>query len=976
MRTVSVQNIGFNFKLSNNTDHLSQIHNEVINRVSSGIQFIGEIDDGPKKHENLKKLIWDRIDRESNTKKVCRQIWTAVPGAAAAFLVLSAIYEYSHGEYWNYALQSVGIPSTFSYQRYWGHNFLLFLDIFGLDPFEKTRLRYVGPILGHAMIPNDCLPEFFDQLLEPAVRSPAWSGRTSKELIPEWLNRQKSFPGVDRPVWDFLKNGGEIAQALVADILSMIKKASYTDLKNGESRLTVPKRILQFYEYRLDKLSHSASLRSPYLKLDPLSGLQVVFPDQRLSSDKVGLICSWDISSAGKRLPGPHDYARLRREEAIFSATELPLPPENPYEIELYIGEESIKRWSLEGLSSQKPFMIFSGRDLKKMNNFEKINIDNLWVLLPSSDGVIVYDVDGVEKNDVEKERYYLIGDWAGYKALHLDLTSSASIEIIGETNNESLRISHPDCEAFFTGGDIILPAENSPDKIPLYGNLPPQLMLRTKHVDKQNLLNQFTIRISGTGPEGNLDYRQDADLDIVSEEKNGLIAIDIRELVQSKLCSGDLTVALWHSGRRLTDHRFRWVPHLSWVWKNNAREVLISYPSKARISDDHAQYRMQPDEHGDNSCLICLPEDHHEVELDVVWETNGCNSFEIPIRLSGPRWTFLRDRSASPVWQVRPIELRPLDLLEEHTPLLMLECRDVAWKKLTLRAQWCADRPEAPSVKLKVERLKTEDRWLVSLGETADTVRNYQNTNSSVVVEGFDTHDWGTPYFQINVLQLQAPMSFRWTFLEDEKTAFDWNDVCIEISIQSLLEASAPLLIFDQLGGVQDDFLKTVFWTTYAQGGLHFPVNFEPGDCEGRWHIHLAPIINRIEQYPEHDSEVRICIQDYEEEISILKINANYTSILNYYDCVKWAGENRLHALSLDLLCSLSYKHWSSKELLAIDLNVYPDIINKLVQIIRIECPQITIIERINAYKLNKKSYRDMYRLLEKWDEQRRWKD
>ncbi|MFO7821015.1 MAG: hypothetical protein R6V56_03000, partial [Lentisphaeria bacterium] len=334
----------------------------------------------------------------------------------------------------------------------------------------------------------------------------------------------------------------------------------------------------------------------------------------------------------------------------------MPLPPEAPYEIELYIGEKNIKRWSLEGLSPQKPFMIFSGRDLKKLNNSEVINIDNIWVLLPSSDRVVVYDANGVEKDDVEEQCFSLTGDWVGYNTLNLDLSSAASIEIIGETKKELLRISHPECEVFFTGGDLILPAENSPDQVPLYGNSPPQLMLSAEHVDTHHLLDQLTIRISGIGPGGSLAYEPDSDLDSAFEEKNGLIAIDIRKLLQSKLCPGDISVTLWHSGRRLTDHRFRWAPHLSWVWRENGREVLISYPSNARISTGGIEYRMQPIKKGNNCCLISLPDDSHEVEFDVVWETNGSNSFIVPIRLSGPRWSFLRDRSASPAWRIQPV--------------------------------------------------------------------------------------------------------------------------------------------------------------------------------------------------------------------------------------------------------------------------------------------------------------------------------
>ena len=65
---------------------------------------------------------------------------------------------------------------------------------------RHVRGVYVGPIAMHAMIPNDCLPDFFGELLEPAIRSEALMGLEAAELIGEWLGHSAALHMVEQPV--------------------------------------------------------------------------------------------------------------------------------------------------------------------------------------------------------------------------------------------------------------------------------------------------------------------------------------------------------------------------------------------------------------------------------------------------------------------------------------------------------------------------------------------------------------------------------------------------------------------------------------------------------------------------------------------------------------------------------------------------------------------------------------------------------
>ena len=194
--------------LSERTERLAMVHNDLLCRINNGLRFIGEVDNGIERFEELREEIrlWAEV---YGHKTATSMIWAEYPGAGASFLVLAGIYEYAQGEYWDFALRPIDIPCTPPYQRYWGKHFRWFLLVNGLNPFEESGLRYVGPILGHTTIPNDCLPEFFGQLLEPAVRSPAWTGLSPQDLIATWLSHPARFMGVDKPVWQFLASRGE-----------------------------------------------------------------------------------------------------------------------------------------------------------------------------------------------------------------------------------------------------------------------------------------------------------------------------------------------------------------------------------------------------------------------------------------------------------------------------------------------------------------------------------------------------------------------------------------------------------------------------------------------------------------------------------------------------------------------------------------------------------------------------------------------
>ena len=122
------------------------------------------------------------------------------------------------------------------------------------------------------MIPNDCLPEFFGQLLEPAVRSPAWTGLSAQDLIAAWLSHPARFIGVDKPVWQFLRHGGRVAEEFVSEAVRMVRERYETGLIPQSREFTLPPRIVQQYKFWLEQQRRATITPQTFSQIGPLFG--------------------------------------------------------------------------------------------------------------------------------------------------------------------------------------------------------------------------------------------------------------------------------------------------------------------------------------------------------------------------------------------------------------------------------------------------------------------------------------------------------------------------------------------------------------------------------------------------------------------------------------------------------------------------------------------------------------------------------
>jgi hypothetical protein len=136
------------------------------------------------------------------------------------------------------------------------------------------------------------------------------------------------------------------------------------------------------------------------------------------------------------------------------------------------------------------------------------------------------------------------------------------------------------------------------------------------------------------------------------------------------------------------------------------------------------------------------------------------------------------------------------------------------------------------------------------------------------------------------------------------------------------------------------------------------------------------------LEESSMRDSEV--CLEakvaDIQEgnkaEMALIRIHQRPVRLPTYKDCKSWAAGNSLRILALDLLCDLHYKYWFSVDLLAIDWKTSPELVRRALLTVRIECPDVTVFEGQNTFRMNKETYQGMYPVLNEWNQQRMWKE
>ena len=133
----------------------------------------------------------------------------------------------------------------------------------------------------------------------------------------------------------------------------------------------------------------------------------------------------------------------------------------------------------------------------------------------------------------METQHCNLGDEWIGYKAIEVNLSDASIIEVVCGNFREVINVENPEGKFFSASGNLLQKAENSPDNIALFGNMPPKLFLRSKPIGEFAFLDNVRIRISGNGINGH-QTRMASSVDLVSASQIevGQIVIDLGQLI------------------------------------------------------------------------------------------------------------------------------------------------------------------------------------------------------------------------------------------------------------------------------------------------------------------------------------------------------------------------------------------------------------------------------------------------------------
>ncbi len=150
----------------NNCSSLVECEKALVEPVGK-VGFIGQIELTKEEVLKLSALIKERLKK--NLPQGIRYLTDTTPATLACYLVGHGIYFYNEGDYWTTLADRVGL-NDLNWQARVGRKFVEFLKQQRKPVLESPEAhKYVANILLHGGVPQSCLYEYFDQLVQPAV---------------------------------------------------------------------------------------------------------------------------------------------------------------------------------------------------------------------------------------------------------------------------------------------------------------------------------------------------------------------------------------------------------------------------------------------------------------------------------------------------------------------------------------------------------------------------------------------------------------------------------------------------------------------------------------------------------------------------------------------------------------------------------------------------------------------------------------
>ncbi|MCC7362109.1 MAG: hypothetical protein IT317_21675 [Anaerolineales bacterium] len=500
--------------------------------TSAQLRLLGEISLTADDCRQLGRTIGGLHTRRSKANAL-HELRRRYPCSFITFLVAQGVYGYKAGDYWDGVIATTGVNLSAVDCREWGFAFEEILEELGLPQFPGMGgSRYVSVILAHGGIPDYSLNDFFSNLLHPAVVRPQYADLAREELITELLQRS-SADFADKPVRRFLEYGGQVAVNFLERCREMAQEFLETNIVPEASALGLPQRVVEAYrvwisEQDEDKIERhiyrgdDLRLRKPEIVVDPWGqGVSLRLPSQLVPATLSQSSFAWRLKTAtAEQATIPVKVRRMGYD--LRTVEPQPFRLQRPaawFQLEFLVDQKTKRTWRIDGLSPERPLLIFDSARATLVNWMHDIPAERAWLLFPADHSA---SCEG-ESQFVDLPAGY--GAWAEYKLQEWDLTQARRLLLrpkAGEPLGFPIRQGEAALRPTLVGGGL-LPISQPTRRTPLYvGQLPSiQIPLIGKHSVEEELRSwRLTIRSRGFAlPEINRTLRIDELNDYLDKE-------------------------------------------------------------------------------------------------------------------------------------------------------------------------------------------------------------------------------------------------------------------------------------------------------------------------------------------------------------------------------------------------------------------------------------------------------------------------
>jgi hypothetical protein len=473
-----------------------------IAREIQRVELLGEISTTESNWESLAANI-----RIFGIKRF-QQRW---PHCLAMSLIGVARFRYDGDAFWPQVQKAFGLESLSPpEQAELGKWFEQYLSQHHLPTFrflvEQGALRYLTPILAHALIPRALVANFLEHLVWPAIEDPLKNGATAEEIQERMARAGEAKAGMPRPLLRFVVHGGNVARDIIDRSIRLVR-----GLEAGESGdVGLPGWLREAMTEAAEKgrIARSQAGRRrppvqvrPGLRFDPVyTRVQVELPylDDREMS--------WVVADTEAVL---HRQGWQPPRRRIDSATLVTLQrPFLTLTVSLTRGNQTLGQWTFDGLAPERPYIFFDRSTRRATGAREFVNGTAWYLLTPVG---TTLKVDGTDCEPLERLGSPT-GRWSGLEVTAWEVpptTERVSLHKGGEGLGElRLRVPPPAAELEVPELPRYL-APASDDVLAFESNLPTIRLPRpTAGRDANAYLDDWSIHVAAVDGQEVRDVR------------------------------------------------------------------------------------------------------------------------------------------------------------------------------------------------------------------------------------------------------------------------------------------------------------------------------------------------------------------------------------------------------------------------------------------------------------------------------------